>query len=86
MTTQQRITDSVRALAAVTGTTNRELAAVLGQSESSAGKKRSGGVDWTLADVAALATHYGVTDQQILAGVWAWLGVPEPQSSESTAA
>lgn len=75
MSNQQNITDSVRALAAVRGDTNADLAVALGLSESSAAGKRTGRINWTLSDVEALASHFGVKAEQLLAGPWAWLGL-----------
>ncbi len=82
MTNQKRITESVRALAAVFGDTNATLASALGLSESSAAGKRTGRLKWTVDDVQALAGHYGVTVEQILAGPRAWLGLPDGVTSE----
>jgi hypothetical protein len=77
MSNQRNITESVKALAAVFGDTNAALAKVLNLSESSAAGKRSGRINWTLADVGALAAHYGVRSEQLLAGPRAWLGLPD---------
>jgi hypothetical protein len=79
MSNQQRITESARALAAVFGDTNATLAAVLGQSEASAAGKRTGRLKWTVDDVQALATHYGVSVDQVLAGPRAWLGLTDEE-------
>jgi hypothetical protein len=76
MDSQMRLTESVRALAAVFGDTNADLAAVLQQSVSSAASKRTGRVAWSDADVERLAEHYGVTEDQLRDGPRVWLGIP----------
>jgi hypothetical protein len=77
MDSQMRLTESVRVLLALFGDTNASLAGVLGQSASSAASKRTGRVPWTPSDVDRLATHYGVTVDQLQAGPRAWLGLPD---------
>jgi hypothetical protein len=84
MDMQQRITESARALVAVFGDTNATLAAALGQSEASAAGKRTGRLKWTLKDVEALAAHYDVTVDQVLAGPRAWLGLPDGRGDVDT--
>ncbi len=77
MTNQKRITESIRVLATLYGDTNAAIGTALGQSESSAAGKRTGRIRWTLADVENLSTRYGMSIDQILAGPWSWLGLPE---------
>jgi hypothetical protein len=77
MTNQRRITESVRALAAVFEDTNADIGRILGLSESSAAGKRTGRIKWTTDDLAKLAHRYGVTVDQLMAGPRAWLGMSE---------
>jgi hypothetical protein len=77
MDSQIRLTESVRVLLALFSETNADLAAVLGQSPSSAASKRTGRVPWTPADISRLAAHYKVTVDQLRAGPRAWLGLPD---------
>jgi hypothetical protein len=75
MDVQERVTDSVRALAAWKRETSADVAAVLGLSKSSANGKMIGRVTWTLRDMERLCEHYGVTFEQLTAGPAAWLGL-----------
>ena len=77
MSNQKRITESVRVLATLYGDTNATLAAALGATETMAANKRTGRSRWTTDDVEILATRYKVSIDQILAGPWNWLGLPE---------
>ena len=73
MDVQERVTDSVRALAAWKREGNAEVAAVLGLSKSSANGRMIGRIPWTVADMDKLCAHYGVTFDQLTAGPAAWL-------------
>lgn len=75
MDVQERVTDSVRALAAWKREGNAEVAAVLGLSKSSANGRMIGRIPWTVADMDKLCQHYGVTFDQLTAGPGAWLGM-----------
>jgi hypothetical protein len=77
MSNQKRITESIRVLATLYGDTNAALGTALGMSESSAAGKRTGRINWSLKDVDTLSVRYGVSVDQILAGPWSWLGLPE---------
>jgi BetR domain len=77
MSNQKRITESIRVLATLYGDTNAALGAALGMSESSAAGKRTGRIRWSLQDVETLSARYGVSVDQLMAGPWAWLGLPE---------
>lgn len=73
--TQQRITESVRALSAAFQDQQTGLAKVLGMSQVSVSRKMRGLNRWSVDDVEKLAVHWGVSAAQILAGPRAWLGL-----------
>lgn len=75
--TQERIGESVRALAAAFRERQEDLAAVLGISQVSTSKKFRGLTRWSLDDLQALSAHYGVTLEQLTAGPRAWLGLDQ---------
>lgn len=83
MDLQQRVTDSVRALAGWRRETNHDVARVLGMSKSSANGKMIGRIGWSADDIKKLCDHYGVTFEQLTAGPSGWLGI-KSSSNELT--
>lgn len=77
MDVQERITDSVRALAGWRRESNGQVAAVLGLSLSSANGKMIGRTSWSAADIEKLCSHYGVTFDQLTRGPAGWLGIEQ---------
>lgn len=83
-TTQEKIGQSVRALAAAFGDQQTDLAKVLAVSQVSVSRKLRGALRWSLDDIQALAAHYNVTVDQVLAGPRAWLGrIDEPDRGDT---
>lgn len=75
--TQKCIGESVRALSAAFGDRQEDVAQVLGLSQNVVSKKFRGLVKWSVEDTQAVAKHYGVTVEQVLAGPRAWLGIAD---------
>jgi transcriptional regulator with XRE-family HTH domain len=83
-TTQERIGESVRALSAAFEDQQTDLAKVLGVTQVSVSRKLRGQTKWSLADVDALAAHYGVSVDQVLSGPRAWLGLVDGEGGGAT--
>ena len=77
MLVQARVGASVRALAGAHGTQQKELAVVLGMSQNAVSLKLRGRTRWSVADIEKVSAFYGASVEQIQAGPWAWLGLPE---------
>lgn len=59
---------TVAALLKMTGEPQRELAAVLGLTQTQVSRRQAGTTAWTLKDCEALAAHYDIPVLDLLAG------------------
>ncbi|AVH54890.1 XRE family transcriptional regulator [Streptomyces dengpaensis] len=56
------------ALLHATGESQTDLAAALGVSQAQVSRRQSGSAAWSLADCEAVATHFGISDLDLMAG------------------
>ncbi|MFD9793411.1 helix-turn-helix domain-containing protein [Streptomyces sp. NPDC059070] len=59
---------TVSALMQATGQSQRDLAAVLGLTQTQVSRRQSGSTAWSLRDCDALAEHFGIAPLDLLAG------------------
>ncbi|MQS06066.1 acyltransferase [Streptomyces alkaliphilus] len=67
--TEEQLRLTVAALLFATGETQRELGAGIGRGQTEISRRQSGATPWTLADLDALAAHYGIPVPDLLCGV-----------------
>ncbi len=60
MTSQERVTEAVRALRAARREKQSDLAQLLGVGQDTMSRKLSGQIKWSLDDLDRLSEHYGV--------------------------
>ncbi|WEV23756.1 helix-turn-helix transcriptional regulator [Streptomyces sp. 71268] len=68
LSTSDTLRATVAALMRLAGETQHDLAAGMGLGQAAVSKKLSGRVAFSLADVDALAAHYGIPVPDLLAG------------------
>ncbi|MBB1246443.1 hypothetical protein GL263_23235 [Streptomyces durbertensis] len=66
--TEQTLRLTIAALMTAAGETKTQLATCIGLTQPQVSRRQNGQTAWTLADCDALATHYGITVPQLLAG------------------
>jgi transcriptional regulator with XRE-family HTH domain len=68
MSLEETLQLTVAALMQATGDSQRVVAQVLGLTQTQVSRRQSGTAAWQLADIDALATHYGIGPLDLLSG------------------
>jgi transcriptional regulator with XRE-family HTH domain len=68
MSLEETLQLTVAALMQATGDSQRTVAQVLGLTQTQVSRRQSGAASWQLADIDALAIHYGIGPLDLLSG------------------
>ncbi|WP_028647500.1 helix-turn-helix transcriptional regulator [Nocardiopsis sp. CNT312] len=83
---QQQVSATITAVMTVAGDTTTTLASGVGQRRETIHRKIHGKRQWSLEDLAAVATHYGITPADLLAGADHAIAQVSGQRTDTTSA